>query len=244
MSMNMSIAGSGKIPSGEYEKISISGSGHLYENVRCTSFSSSGSSHGDSIECSESFKVAGSSSFSENIKAKNIVISGSLSCGGDFIAEEKISCAGSVKCKGNTKCESLCVAGALKVEGDIEAEDVRTDGTINCGGLLNAESIEIKFNRGMNIGSIGGSRIVIHVKEKNNIIIRLPLFSSLASNTMSEVTVSSSIEGDEIALERVSCPRVTGRVVAIGEGCKIDLVQYSEQIEISPDAEVGATEKI
>ena len=56
--------------------------------------------------------------------------------------------------------------------------------------------------------------------------------------------VKTSIEGDEIALEGVIAPRVSGRVVAIGAGCEIDLVQYSEQVEISPEATVGKTEQI
>jgi hypothetical protein len=58
------------------------------------------------------------------------------------------------------------------------------------------------------------------------------------------VSVSGSVEGDDIALEGVTCPRVTGRIVAIGAGCHVDLVQYSEKIEVSPDAKVGRTEQI
>ena len=36
----------------------------------------------------------------------------------------------------------------------------------------------------------------------------------------------------------------TGRYIMIGEGCDIDLVQYSENIEISPKAKVKKCEKI
>ena len=53
-----------------------------------------------------------------------------------------------------------------------------------------------------------------------------------------------AIEADTVALENVRAPRVSGRVVAIGEDCEIELVQYSEQIEISPRAKVGRTEKL
>ena len=52
------------------------------------------------------------------------------------------------------------------------------------------------------------------------------------------------VDGDEIALEGVVAPRVSGRVVAIGADCEIELVQYSEQVEISPEAKVGRTERI
>lgn len=45
-------------------------------------------------------------------------------------------------------------------------------------------------------------------------------------------------------MEGVTTQRVSGRIVAIGEGCKIDLVQYSETIEVSPDAQVGKIEQV
>ena len=242
--IDMHISGSGNIPSGDYNKISVSGSGRLQGNVRCVSFSSSGSSKGDDIECTENFKVSGSSRFGGNISAANVKVSGALHCDGDLIANEKISCSGSTKCDKSLKCEQLCVSGSLKVGADVEAETAKIDGVVNCGGLLNAESIEIKFDRGMDIGSIGGSKIVIVSQKAIKISKRLPLFSSLAKAVSKDVCVSSAIEGDEIALEYVTCPRVTGRIIAIGQGCNIDLVQYSEDIEISPDATVGRTEKV
>ena len=241
--MDMRISGSGKVPTGEYNHVSISGSGSLVGAVRCVTFSSSGASHGDSIECSDTFKVSGASSFSGTVKANYIGVSGSFSCG-DIVAEEKLSVSGSAKCKGNVKGNLLSIAGALKVGGDVEGEKVKVDGVLNCGGLLNAEDIEIKFERGMEIGSIGGSKIVIYPRKPLKPITRLPLFSALAKHADGGVSVANSIEGDEIALEDVTCPRVTGRVVAIGQGCNIDLVQYSETVEISPDAKVGRTEKI
>ena len=85
---------------------------------------------------------------------------------------------------------------------------------------------------------------VIFPREPFKAVIKLPLFSALARRASAGVSVVTSIEGDEIALEGVSCPRVTGRIVAIERGCNIELVQYSETVEISPDAKVGRTEKI
>lgn len=242
--IDMCISGSGNIPSGEYNKVSVSGSGHLIGKVRCVSFSSSGSSKGEDIECTENFKASGSSHFSGNIKAADVKSSGSLHCDGELIANKSFSTSGSTKCGKSIKCERLTVSGSLKVEGDIESEFVKIDGTVNCAGLLNAENIEIKFDRGMTIGSIGGSKIVIFSEKAIKVFQRLPLFSSLAKIATKGVRVNSSIEGDEVALEYVTCPRVIGKVVAIGQGCNIDLVQYSEGVEISPDAKVGKTEKI
>ena len=240
--MDIRIAGSGNIPSGSYKEITIAGSGRLAERVQCIQFSVSGSGRGENIECAESFKVSGGAKFMGDIEAKNVRITGSLVCGGNVSVEETLSCFGSAKCERDVKCEKLSVTGALHVDGNVEAESVNVDGSLHCAGLLNAEKIDIKADHKVHIGSIGGSKIVIYCETKE--VKRLPLFSSLVSRATGSVTVVSSVEGDDVAIERVTCPRVTGRVVAVGAGCQIDLVQYSECVEISPDAMVGKTEKI
>ena len=144
---------------------------------------------------------------------------------------EEISYSGSAKCEKNIKCEKLSAVGSLRVNGNVEAESVETAGVFNCAGLLNAENIQIKADRAMEIGSIGGSKIDIGRK-------RFSLFINRG------VTVTSAIEGDEITLEYVTCPRVTGRIVRIGKGCKIGHVQCSEKLDVSSDAKVEKREKI
>ena len=242
--MDMKISGSGQIVSGEYENIRISGSGKLNGFVRCASFHISGSSKGEEIECKNEFEVSGSGKFDKNVKAGKLSVSGAFSCEGDLTVDEKIKCSGIAKALGNVKCGELSVSGAFKAGGDIEAETVNVSGALNCAGLLNAEDIFIKFDKGMEIGSIGGSKIVILKDSTDKKTIRLPLFSSMVKGSTNSVCVKNSIEGDDIAIENVYAPRVSGRVVAIGEGCEIDLVQYSEEIEIAPNAKVGKSEKI
>ena len=194
--MDMRIAGKGNVPSGEYEKIKLSGSGQLYGKVRCVIFKASGSSKGESIECAETFKVSGSTYFSENIKAKE-----------------------------------LRIFGSLKVDGDVEAEYAKIVGGFHCKGLLNAENITLQADTVMSVGSIGGSNIFTKRKA--------------VSFTMGRrAVVETCIEGDNLNLSYVTCPRVTGRVVVIGKGCKIELVQYSEEIKIHRKAKIGKVEKI
>ena len=230
--MDMKIAGKGNIPAGEYNKVTSRGKGHFYGRVKCSSFKSSGTCKGEIIECAGKFKASGRAVFSEDIKAKSIRVSGSLSCEGDITAEDSISFHGGAKCRKSIKCESLSAFGSLCVFGDIEAEKIKTAGVLNCEGLINAESIQIKADKPMNIGSIGGS----------NIVVKRKLISIFRKRC---VTVATSIEGDNISLEYVTCPRVTGRTVVIGKGCRIDLVQYSEGIELKFNKDhLTKTEKI
>jgi cytoskeletal protein CcmA (bactofilin family) len=166
---------------------------------------------------------------------------------GEIEVVEKLAISGGMRCKGDVRCKEFQVSGSSKVSGDVEAEFVKVRGAFDCEGLLNAEEVEIEYEKGMELGSIGGSKIVIYKRhgEEKKKKVRLPLFSSLIKRTtVGTVCVKNSIEGDEIALEGVVCPSVSGRVVAIGAECEIELVQYSEQVEVSPDAKVGRTERI
>ena len=253
--MDMKISGSGVIGAGEYDNVRISGSGKVSGPIRCKSFSASGAVDGnDSIECAEAFRVSGSGSFDGSIKAGCIGVAGAFSCKGSVSASGKaaksadnMKLLGDIKeCLGALKDGDVSIAGAADIDGDVEAEIVKLDVKLDCGGLINAEEIDISFDSGMEIGSIGGSRFSIYRRHgRSRRISRLPLISSLLSFVGSDkVSVKTAIEGDVIAIENVRTPRVSGRIVAVGEDCEIDLVQYTEQIEVSPNAKVGKVEKV
>lgn len=190
----MYFSGSGKIPSGEYEKISAKGRASLCGKVRCESFSMLGKSKGESLECKEDFNVSGKAIFSKDVKAKKVNVSGLLKCG-----------------------------------GDITAESIKSSGAINCAGILKAKDIKINAKKTITIGSVNGGNIII--KRKRHLLGR-------------KVIVKSSIAGRDLILKHVVCPRVVGEDVIIGKGCKIDFVQHSKEIKISPKAKIGKTEKI
>ncbi len=226
----MKISGSGKIAAGEYnEEIHVSGSGHIGGAVRCTELICSGSVKADS-----DLDVTG-----------DISAAGSFSVHGNVCAGEQCKMSGSVKIDGDVKTNTLNNAGSVKIGGGIEAETVKVHGYLNCGGLLNAEDVEIKFKEDGHAAAVGGGKIIIcRTGKQQKYTIRLPLFKRIAvAQSYGMFTVDESIEGDTVTVEYVSANTVTGRVVAIGEGCEIGTVRYSEEVEISPDAKVKCVEK-
>ena len=244
----MNISGSGHVSAGEHnEKISISGSGRIDGNVRCIALHCSGSAKGvGNIECAEDMRVSGSAHFDKNLSADIISISGSVKIGGDVNARTAIKVSGSFGCGGSLKSSLLSCSGSVDIGGEAEADEIRISGKVNCVGLLNAEKVEIRmdgFNANSRIGSIGGSEIKIHNDRKGDRLSRMPLLTKLVG-TGSRVIVDELVEGDIVAIECVKAPRVVGRVVAIGADCEIDLVQYSEEIEIHPDANIGKCERV
>ena len=249
MVMIMHISGSGHIPAGEYnDKISVSGSGRLDGNIRCTALSVAGSAHcAGSLTCTEDVRVSGSAHMDEGVTAASLSVSGSAHIGGDLTIKEIVRVSGSVKVDGEIKSGAVHSAGVLRVEKGIEAEEFRAAGAIDCGGLLNAETVDISMdgNARSRVGSIGGGEIRIYRKHQGKPPKRRgALLSRLLGGVGAYLTVSELIEGDVVALECVQAPTVVGRVVAIGAGCEIDLVQYSEECEVDPDAQVGRCERV
>lgn len=246
----MNISGSGHIAAGEYnEKISVSGSGKIDGNIRCNALVCSGAVKAQGgVTCIEELTVSGSGHFEKGIKARNITVSGSCSCAEDMVADNNIKASGALKCGGNIKCAVLKSSGKIYAEKDIEADEIYISGRIECGGTLNGDKVDISLfcDSPARAGSVVGSNIVIHNEKngKHNMILRLPLFKSLSGGIGSCLVVDELIEGDSVAVEFVKAPKVVGRNVAIGANCEIDLVQYSEQIEIHPDAKVGKYEKV
>lgn len=256
--MDMSIAGSGCIGAGEYDNIKISGSGRSEGTILCKSFHCSGAFSGNSdIECEEEVKVSGSFSNRGTIKCREFSVSGSAKNGGslrserikvsgafkvegDCVSSEKASVSGGFKCEGNLKVAELKVSGGLKIGGDLEAENTVISGGISCGGLINAEElrVELSSSTGSRAESIGGSKIIIENYRSKGLV------EKLFGKRTSDFIVSEYIEADEIIIEHTKAKTVTGRHIMIGEGCDIELVQYSENVEISPKAKVGRCEKI
>ena len=241
--MDMKISGSGSIPAGEYDAIKISGSGTIQGNIKCSEMHVSGSANaGGTVECTGEIHVSGACDFDKDIITQSLHVSGAINCDGSLTATDRVYLSGGVNIDGDMKCGTLDAHGGLNVDGDIEAETASVHGNLVCGGLLNAESIEIEIRDGCLIGSIGGSKIVIRHKKRK--FFKNLITISFNDKQVRGIEIQQSIEGDEIDIESVTCPRVSGRTVKIGEGCEIELLQYSECYEIHEKAKVGKIEKI
>ena len=241
--MDMKISGSGSIPAGEYETIKISGSGTMEGTVKCKALHISGSANASGqIECSGEIHISGACDFDKDILTSTLHVSGAINCDGNIHATDHVHLSGGVNVDGDLKCGTLDAHGGLNVDGDIEAETASIHGSACCGGLLNAESIEIDTRDACAIGSIGGSKIVIKYRKRK--FFKNLVTINFNNKQVRGVEVEQSIEGDEIDIENVTCPRVSGRCVTLGEGCEIELLQYSEKYEIHEKAKVGRIERI
>ena len=229
--MDMKISGSGAVSGGEYDNIKSSGTVRMCGTVKCTSLKSSGTARGEKLVCTGTVRTSGSAKFTGEVRARDLKTSGTFLA--NDLEASTVTASGKFIINGQIKVTEINAQGSFKACEDIEAENVELCGKVVCCGLLNAENTVIKFSRGTEIGSIGGGKIEL-TREKL-LFIALPFRVA---------KISSAIEGDEIKLDHVTAPRVTGRSIIIGAGCKIELLEYSESCEIDKRAIVKHTKRV
>lgn len=182
--------------------------------VKCTSLSASGSVNGDALVCSGDVKISGASSFSGEVRAKSI------------------SVAGAFRAKSNISCDEITAKGIIKAAGEVSAlSKIEIHGAVKSEETLSAPEIFIKFDSDVELTSVKGTKISITPLRKFKLFKR-------------KCITLSSIEGDDIELEYVTCPRVSGKNVKIGNGCRIELLEYSEGIDVSDKAKIRKTQRI
>jgi len=143
--------------------------------------------------------------------------------------------------------------------GDIEAESFRfqasaagpisVGGKLQCTGLLNAETVVITLGlEKHSVNAIGGGSVKVEERPEGGMFGIFgspgPFSFPWGKPPAGCLNVSESIEADQVDITNTVCPTVSSRKVKIGRGCKIDLVRYSESIEVDPDAQVDKQEKV
>ena len=240
---DMFFFGVGTLEAGDYDKVQIAGGGKLNGEIRCRSFHSAGATGGKgSLLCREEFNTSGSFALEGALSADQVKASGSFRCGG--LKAKTAELSGSARIDGGASCGEWNASGALKLAQGCEADCFRMKGGLDCAGLLNAETVEICFSPSSSrVQAIGGGSVLIEPMKDFDLV---SLFSKLFGKTTrrESLTVAESIEADDVDLTNTVCPLVSGARVQIREGCRIDLVRYSESCEVSPEAEVGKLEKI
>ncbi|MGM9986248.1 MAG: hypothetical protein ACI35O_03365 [Bacillaceae bacterium] len=230
---NISISGSGSAGGGNYDDIHISGSGTIYGNTTCEDFKCSGSAKIEGIFHVKHGKVSGSAKFLKDVTGDSFHVSGSTSIGGTLAVKE-VETSGSIKIEKCLNAEHVDVSGSIKIGEDCNAETFELRGACYIDGLLNAGEVECKLHGHSRIKAIGAETISIEMGGRYNFLMRL--IRKLVAKEI--LLTSSEIEGDDIDIEYTECKVVRGKNVKIGDKCKIDVVEYSDTVEISPKAKV------
>jgi hypothetical protein len=173
-------------------------------------------------------------------------IEGIGKCAGD-IHSETLSIEGVFNSTGSIRTGRLECEGVATVDGNVFAVDAEIDGILTLkGGKLEATTIlcdgVIKVN-----GQISADRIeadgVISANEivGDNILIESPwhLFGIFTRGHCNRSRISL-IEATTVSLVGVRAEQVSGKDVSIGRGCRVERVDCSGNLYISPNARVGS----
>lgn len=227
-------------PTDDCPEISIKGSQCLNGTLKCFSFSSSGSLKAEGVDCFKEIKINGKALFSGNISAKNIYFHGTVACKGDVSAKYVVGGSGKFTCDKKISTLGFDIFGKACVSDTVDARSINIYGGGKCAALIGAKDVNIGIGGKFEAESIEGGDVCVFLEKCKRFLKKLPLLSLFVKNGV----VKSSVKGQNVKLEHITCPLVIGDTVTIGKGAKIDLVQYKQKIDISPKAIVGRVEKI
>lgn len=238
---SLNISGSGSCCGGDYDQVDISGHGKVTGDLTCDVLHVSGMAKlMGNVACRRA-QISGMGRICGTLETNELEISGKVDCESDVIGEA-VNISG--MCKIDTALNTtkmLRIQGMVTTGGDINGEQIISEGLVKCGGLMSCEKLTFTCRGVSRIREIGGS--IVEVRGTDRAYMKL--FSFLLPSTYREdKLVSDLIEGDEVSLEHCEVKVVRGKKVRIGEGCKIGLVEYSEEYIGSSDASIETVNKL
>ena len=234
----MKISGAGSVAGGTYTRVSVSGAGRVTSDLECESFTVSGSVVCEGAVRAGNIRVDGSADIQGDATAQTAVVNGGALLGGSFQVG-KLKVAGAAEIKKRLSGGQVNVQGALDVGGDCEVEFFKASGAFTIGGLLSADTIDVKMYGASKAGEIGGESVEFRY-------VKRPFVELAVALKMTEATSleARSVEGDHVFLERAKVGTVRGRDVELGDGCDVDLVEYTGEFKQANGARVKNARKI
>ena len=219
---NLLISGMGSASGGVFNNVRIDGMSKVNGDLSCVRFLCNGKADiNGSVTADDSIEVNGLATIAGFLKAEHVVINGKGTVRGDIVGE-RAELSGMPNITGNCEVETLTIKGGIRIDG-----------------LVNAETIDVRLYGHSRIREMGGKTISVR-RETNDLSRFLAfLFPPFASKLSAD-----SIEGDDIYLEYTQAGVVRGNNVRIGPGCDIELVEYRNKYEQSPEAKVTRHQQV
>ena len=220
---DLHISGAGSYPGGEFDSVSISGSGKINGDIRCKSFSGSGASKVVGNVVCERFSCSGSGKVTGNVEGLEIKASGCC------------------RIEGDVKGGSLSVSGATKIVGSVKGEIVCGSGALSVGkneGTINAEKVIIECRSGngtCSFNEIGASTVSINGYSETSRPYLYKLFGMFTGGSMEGIT-GNLIEGDTIYVANAKVDTIRGEHITLGPNAEVRCVEYTQEIKVSETA--------
>lgn len=228
------INGDGTVSPGTYGTITLNGAGTVTGDVTCRELKINGAGKCQGAVKAESVIVNGAGTFEGPVQANEFTVNGSATVRSG-VGAGRLRIMGSCALDGGLAAHEVELRGDLRVGGDLESDTLIGEGRFTVDGMLNAGTIDLRLHGRSAATEIGCERMVLRVPEGITAI-----FSAFADRRLT----ADSIEGDDLQLIGVHAKVVRGGVVTAGEGCRIDLVEYTESFTRLASAEIAEERRI
>ena len=155
-------------------------------------------------------------------------------CEAELIADD-IRTEGTFKAKGNIRAKKIKIEGIAKFEdSSINTDEINVEGVIKCSEL---SADNVKIEGVCRAEKIFGESIEINPRLGR----KIRLFDIFNSYDISKIKL---IECTELKADGLSADTIRASKVELGRYCEINLVEYSETIDIHPEAKIKEIIKI
>lgn len=266
----VTVAGSGRIEGDvDANLIKTAGSCRIDGNVRTKELKTAGSCRIAGDVEAELMRTAGSCVIEGDVRAGEVKIAGTQTVEGTLRGKE-ITSAGSLKVSDDVEAEKFLSRGGFEIGGLLSAEEVKVE--LGSGKVteIGGARIEVR-RRGPFWGwrrepprPLESPHLRIHVQRGleglgttlEDIFEDIGRIGKEVGRAVGEglghgwtgrgfgYLEADTIEGDEVFLENTKAHIVRGKKIQIGEGCEIETVEYSESLEVAPEASVKEQKKV
>ncbi len=231
---DVKINGDGSLSGGTYGAVTINGAGTINGDIDCTDYRVNGAGTHNGKLLAQTITVNGTGTFNGEVQANELNVNGDMNVR-DGIGVGRLSIKGNASFGGSIASHDVVVRGFMKTGGDCQSEAFDCEGAFTVAGLLNAGSVDIKLYGPCSAREIGGERITVRQPGGGGLSSLTQIFTFWAEKRLT----ADSIEGDDVTLELTTAKTVRGRNINIGEGCRVDLVEYAGTYVVAPGATVG-----
>lgn len=227
---SIKVSGSATVTGGIYDTVKGSGSVRVDGDVKARRIDLSGSSKSQGSWDTDWLHASGSVHVDGDLQAHDGQVSGSFHLGGSLISRGMVKFSGATHIGGGVSGQALEGSGSLTVQQGIEMEQFRWSGSVQCAGLLSAETVTMRLGGYSSVGELAGTSVEVRNGQG------VPFLSWIRGRGI-HLTVGE-VSGDTVFLESTEARLVRGDRVEIGAGCRIDRVEYTERLIVHADAEV------
>lgn len=222
------INGDGTVGPGSYGTITLNGAGTITGDVQCHELRVNGAGRCKGAVKADTIVVNGAGTFDGSLQTSELVVNGSADIRAG-VGVGRFKCAGSCSIDGGVAAHELDLRGDLRVGGGMEARSLRGEGRFSVNGAVNISDIEFRLHGKNAAASITCDRMILRVPDGLSAI-----FSAFTDRRLTVDTIT----GSQLELIDTTARVIRGGNVTLGEGCSVDLVEYTGVLQKLAGAQV------